>query len=217
MIPESLSQLGKPPPPPPRKATHGGGWQTLARKIFWDFAGSSPIRSMVEGERRITDTPLPKLDCGTADAQCLSHIRQRLTCRLSSHHAYWRTAPVDGLIYKKRSPPVLSASCEVRAPNAGGSDLAQSRHPSACVSPAAMTHGPALFSTPSLKKANRSAEDYSCSCRTRATRCAVPCSTVLGLVCSRLNSLPVGLICRSNLFPAASKNISVPVQSASTV
>jgi hypothetical protein len=61
--------------------------QTLARKIFWDFAGSSPIRSMVEGERRITDTPVPKLDCGTAHAQCLSRIRQRLTCRLSSHHS----------------------------------------------------------------------------------------------------------------------------------
>jgi hypothetical protein len=192
--------------------------QTLARKIFWDFAGSSPIRSMVEGERRITDTPLPKLDCGTAHAQCLSRIRQRLTCRLCSHHPLLENGARRRVDLQKTKPAgsqriVRSAGTKRRwirlsaiPPPLG------LRRP-----PAAMTHGPALFSAPSLKKANRSAEDYSCSCRTRATRCAVPCSTVLGLVCSMLNSLPVGLICRSNLFPAASKNVSVPVQSASTV
>jgi hypothetical protein len=192
--------------------------QTLAQK----FSGilRVPHRSeawwRVNAELQILRYLSP--DCGTAHVQCLSRIPQRLTCRFLRTTHYWRTAPVDGLIYKKRSQPVLSASCEVRAPNAGGSDLAQSRHRSACaVPPAAMTHGQAIFSAPSLKKANRSAEDYSCSCRRRATRSAVPCSTVLGLVCSMLNSLPFGLICRSNLFPAASKNVSVPVQSASTV
>ena len=44
---------------------------------------------------------------------------------------------------------------------------------------------------------------------------AVPCITVFGLVCSMLTTLPLGLICRSNLGPSA--NVSVPVQSASTV
>ena len=48
----------------------------------------------------------------------------------------------------------------------------------------------------------------------RDTLCAVPCTTLPGVVCSILNRLPLGAICRSYVVPP--ENVSVPLQSAST-